>query len=123
MLAAIAEHGLFSGVSTQNILHLFPACLPEQYRNEEIVCRCPPEVAHHDAFLVLKGNVAFTFRKGPEQQVLEFSGLGTVFNFEGLLGSLSQDIGARALGDVEVMMMDVGKLLDIFRAIPRWAMR
>lgn len=113
-LSSISKHRLFEGLSSESIDKLFGALMVEDFEEQEIVCKCPPQIAHHDAFLVLNGTVAIKFRTATMEHVLELAGFGTIFNIEGMLGLTRQDIGVRALGHVEVMMMDVQKLQNIF---------
>ena len=118
LLSAIATHGLFAGLPHRKVEGLFPACLLEQYQDEEIVCRCPAEVAHHDAFLVLNGKVAVKYRLGDAEHVMELAGFGTLFNVGGVVEAKGDDVGARALGPVVLMMMDAEKLGQMFAEDP-----
>lgn len=113
-LQSLSEHHLFAGLKPDQVGKLFGSLMVEDFKDEEIVCRCPAQIAHHDAFLVLSGKVAIKLRTGSVEHVLDLAGFGTIFNIEGLLELTRQDIGARALGAVELMMIDVEKLLKYF---------
>ena len=50
--------------------------------------------------------------------MLELAGFGTVFNVDDILELERQDIGARALGPAQLLMMDAEMLQEIFAQNP-----
>lgn len=117
-IAAITTHGLCEGVPKDKLEKLFPACNIEEITDDEIVCHCAAELAHHDAFLVLDGKVAIKYRQGVLEHVLELAGYGALFNISNLVGWQGDDVGARALGRAEILAIDTEKLLKLFEDDP-----
>ena len=62
LAAAGLESGLMNGLTLQQIANLFPAWRVKKFIDEEIRCECPD--TSHEAFVLLSGRVATTFRSG-----------------------------------------------------------
>lgn len=101
---ALQQHEPFQGLSPVELSRLIPAIRFKRFQDEEIVCRCPD--ASHDAFVLLKGVVALTRRKGDGVYVMQMEKSGAVFNIEALMGLSPEGAGVRALSGVEVLALD-----------------
>ena len=100
----LEKYAIFDGLAPGWVGKLVPAFQIKEFRDEEIVCHCPD--ASHDAFVLLKGTVAVTRKKGEAIHVLQLEGLGPVFNIGPLIGLEKDPAGVRALGSVELLGID-----------------
>ncbi len=122
LLAAVGlESGLMDGLTLERIAGLFPAWRVKTFNDEEIHCECPD--ASHEAFVLLSGRVATTFRSGAVDHVIELGAGGDVFNAGGLVDHVDCCTGARALGAVEIIAIDTQLLNSLFASDPETGYR
>lgn len=117
LLNIVRESGLLRELSGQQIRNLAPACRFETFNTGEITCHCPD--ASHDAFILVKGMVAVTRKHKEDEHVVELAMKGAVVNVCILMGSEFCYIGARAVGEAQVVALDSRMLLGIFDKDPR----
>jgi CRP-like cAMP-binding protein len=105
---AIDRHELLSGIPRGVARRLIPWLRIKEFDDEAIECHCPD--ATHDAFLMLEGRAAVTFKVGDDEHVLEVQGEGGLFNIGALVGVEQRHLGARALGKARVLAVDCTRL-------------
>ena len=104
LVCELADHGLFEGLESDQIVRLVPTCRVKTFNDEEIGCHCHD--VHHDAFVVAEGTVAISYTVGGLEHTVELAGFGAVFNVGGMFGFVERHKGARALGTVKLMAID-----------------
>ena len=117
LLKIVRETGLLRELSGQQVRSLAPACRFKTFNTGEIACHCPD--ANHDAFILVRGLVAVTRKHKEDEHVIELAMKGAVVNACILMGSEFCYVGARAVGEAQVVSMDSRMLLEIFDKDPQ----
>lgn len=119
--AVLSTYPLFQDVEPGDLDHLIPACRFKELQDEEVVCHCPD--ASHDAFVLLKGSVSITRRRGEAIHNVLLQRPGAAFNLGPLLGLSPNGAGARALGKVELLALDSVMVTEMLQRNPHLGYR